>query len=158
LHLHPVSSEATADDAQEVTERFGGRATLGMVSAFATDHDGELLLLNYGGGTVVRAVPDHAVVPLAPSLSGTSMPQTPPPGSGEPAAAVALVWLSRAEGIAAVSYAVERVRDGAVIERQVVAGPTLTLSSSSGDCFRVRGRSSDGLSGPPSNTLCPSHE
>jgi glucose/arabinose dehydrogenase len=59
LHLDPVTGEATADDEREHTEALG-RGVLGSVSSFAQDHDGELLLLNYDGGLVVRIVPETA--------------------------------------------------------------------------------------------------
>ena len=40
-------------------------ARLGMVSSFGPDHDGELLLLNYSAGTIVRVVPDFSRRPAS---------------------------------------------------------------------------------------------
>jgi glucose/arabinose dehydrogenase len=57
LHLHPDTGEASADDEREHTAALG-RGIVGSVSSFAQDHDGELLLLNYDAGTVVRIVPE----------------------------------------------------------------------------------------------------
>ena len=143
LHLHPLTSEASADDAQEYTARLGGRETLGMVSSFGMDHDGELLVLNYSAGTVVRVVPDFEVVPRAPVLS-----------AGAPGEDIQLTWDARGDGVLSVSYAVERVRNGGVVSREFVERPAALLTSVSGDCFRVRGHAANGFAGPPSNTIC----
>jgi glucose/arabinose dehydrogenase len=143
LHLHPLTTEATADDAQEYTERLGGRASLGMVSSFGTDHDGEILLLNYSAGTVVRVVPDFSVVPQAPHLAANVVPDRD----------VELAWEVRAGGAAARSFAIERVRDGAVVDRQFVDQTSATVTWIAGDCIRVRAQS-DGGTGPPSNAVC----
>jgi glucose/arabinose dehydrogenase len=121
----------------------GGRTRLGMVSSFGADHDGELLLLNYGGGTLLRVAPDHGVVPHAPTLSGT------PDGD-----VVALEWRPRSDGVAPASFAIERVRDGAVIERQPVERTAARLEWAEGDCLRVRGQARTGQFGPPSPTVC----
>jgi glucose/arabinose dehydrogenase len=53
LHLDDAG-EATADDEREHTEQLGGRGTLGLISAFGVDANGELLLVNYSGGRVLR--------------------------------------------------------------------------------------------------------
>jgi glucose/arabinose dehydrogenase len=55
LHLD-AAGEASADDEREHTAALGGRQTLGMVSAFGVDGTGELLLLNYLSGTLLRVV------------------------------------------------------------------------------------------------------
>jgi glucose/arabinose dehydrogenase len=57
LHVDPVTGEASADDEREHTTALG-RGVLGSVSSFAPDHDGEILVLNYDGGLVIRIVPD----------------------------------------------------------------------------------------------------
>ena len=64
LHLD-VSGEAAADDDREHTAALGGRTRLGMVSSFGVDHDGELLVLNYSDGRLIRVVPDLSVVPAS---------------------------------------------------------------------------------------------
>jgi glucose/arabinose dehydrogenase len=55
LHLD-AHGDATADDEREHTGELGGQAALGTVSAFGTDADGELLILNYSTGQVLRVV------------------------------------------------------------------------------------------------------
>jgi glucose/arabinose dehydrogenase len=63
LHLD-AAGEATADDEREHTAALGGRDVLGMISAFGIDASGELLLLNWSAGTVLRVVaagPDGGV-------------------------------------------------------------------------------------------------
>lgn len=144
LHLHPANGEASADDVQEFTERLGGRPTLGMVSSFGVDHDGELLLLNYSDGTMSRVAPDYSVVPYAPQLTGTLT-------DGE---RIDLTWESGADGIAAVAFAIERVRNGAVIDRQFVDRPPASLTPAADICLRVRAQGPSGWSGPPSNPVC----
>lgn len=141
LHLD-AAGEATADDERELTQPLGARGTLGMVSTFAHDHDGEMLLANYSGGTVVRIVPDFSVVPMAPDVSADVDEDR-----------VSLAW-SRPGGAEAVGYAVERVRNGTVIERQRVERPEATLDWGPGDCLRVRAEGLDGWSGPASATVC----
>ncbi len=57
LHLDDAG-EAAADDQREHTEQLGGRDTLGLISAFAVDANGELLLLNYSAGRLLRITAD----------------------------------------------------------------------------------------------------
>jgi glucose/arabinose dehydrogenase len=57
LHLDE-RGEATADDEREHTRELGGQSTLGAVSSFGTDWNGELLLLNYSAGRLLRIIPD----------------------------------------------------------------------------------------------------
>ncbi|MGQ0735006.1 MAG: PQQ-dependent sugar dehydrogenase [Acidobacteriota bacterium] len=143
LHLHPDTSEATADDEREHTPSLGGRAVVGQISSFGVDHHGELLIVNYAG-SVVRIVPDLAVVPAAPLLRAVL-----------DAGRIALAWDARSDGVASHDYLVERVRDNVVSERVASSGLDATLEWRMGDCFRVRGRSRAGLAGPPSNLVCP---
>jgi len=142
LHLDPETSEATAADEQEHTSALGGRTTLGMISSFAVDHDGELLVVNYSAGTVVRVAPDLAIVPGAPNLSGQA-----------DADRIDLTW-EPAEGVPPIAYVVERVRNGAVASREYVERPAARVEWSSGECVRVRGVSRSGPSGPPSAAIC----
>jgi glucose/arabinose dehydrogenase len=58
LHLDALG-EATADDEQEHTAALGGPSVLGMISAFGLDAAGELLVLNWTTGTVLRIVADR---------------------------------------------------------------------------------------------------
>ena len=143
LHLQPDTNEATADDEQEHTERLGGRSTLGLISSFGADHDGELLIVNYSAGMVVRATPDFAVVPMAPLLQ-TSTEDT----------RVELAWDAASQGATAVGFFIERVRDGAVVERLFLERTSATLDWSDGDCLRVRALGRNGSSGPPSAPIC----
>jgi glucose/arabinose dehydrogenase len=57
LHLDD-SGEARADDEREHTRELGGQSALGAVSAFGTDSNGELLLLNYAAGRLLRIIAD----------------------------------------------------------------------------------------------------
>jgi hypothetical protein len=143
LHI-TAEGEATADDEREHTAQLGGRDVLGMVSSFAEDHDGELLVLNYSAGTVVRMVPDFTVVPPAPltlamsSLLGRAF----------------LNWSMPATSVEAADFVVERLADGRVIERIVVGRPEASLDVEAGNCLRVRARGRSGLAGPPTTPVC----
>jgi glucose/arabinose dehydrogenase len=143
LHLDPVTSEATADDEQELTEQLGGRQQVGMVSSFGTDHDGEMLIVNYSAGRLLRIEPDLALVPRAPRLVGAVRTE----------AEVDIAW-EPSPGVPSVAFVIERVRGGAVIERQVVERAGGRFDWSSGDCLRVRGQARSGVSGPPSEAVC----
>jgi glucose/arabinose dehydrogenase len=57
LHLDD-RGEARADDEREHTGELGGQSTLGTVSAFGMDSNGELLLLNYSAGRLLRIIAD----------------------------------------------------------------------------------------------------
>jgi len=103
-----------------------------------------LLVLNYSAGVLLRITPDFAVVPLAPpTISGVGAEDS-----------VTLAWTPNPEGVAAVGYSIERVHDGAVVERLAVEGTSARWSWSEGDCLRVRGEARSGLFGPPSPALC----
>ena len=145
LHLD-IQGEARADNEREHTTQLGARETLGMVSSFAPDHRGELLLLNYSAGTLVRISPDFAVVPRELLLSGDSVGER-----------MSLRWQALTPGgIEAVAYFVERMRRGMVVERVEVQRPEIELDAQPGDCFRVRGRAANGASGPAAGPLCQS--
>ena len=141
LHLD-AAGEATADDEREHTEPLGARDTLGMVSTFGPDAEGELLLANYSAGTIVRIVPDFSVVPMAPPVSAVLYEDR-----------VSLAW-SRPGGAEAVGYVVERLRDGSVVEQQLIERTELTLDWGPGDCVRVRADGHQGWRGPPSSLIC----
>jgi glucose/arabinose dehydrogenase len=140
LHLDPAG-EASADDEREHTERLGGRSTLGNVSSFSQDHDGELLLVNYAAGTIVKVVPDFNVVPMAPAVSA-SRGRT----------GTEITWTRPENGVDAVAYSVERIRGRTVVERRIVERPVWAIDP--GVCVRVRAVARNGLSGPPSSPLC----
>src|SRR5690606_11476660 len=65
LHVDPASGEAAASDLREHTGELGGAAALGMVSALAEDADGELYVISWDRGRIVRIVSDTPVVPPA---------------------------------------------------------------------------------------------
>ena len=144
LHLDDAG-EARADDEREHTAQLGGRDTLGMVSSFAQDHGGELLLLNYSAGTVVRVAPDFDVVPRELFLSGSGL-----------LGRVSLRWSAIIPGVEAEDYLVERLRDGRVIERFSVERQEIALPVDPGECFRVRARARSGVTGPASSPVCQS--
>jgi glucose/arabinose dehydrogenase len=143
LHLND-EGEAQANEEREHTDRLGGRDTLGMVSSFGHDHDGELLIVNYSAGTVVRITPDLSLVPGSPRATATST-------SGR----VALQWSAPTEGVEPARYLVERLRDRRVVERIQLERTEIALDASPEDCFRVRAQERSGLSGPPAPTICP---
>jgi glucose/arabinose dehydrogenase len=66
LTVDPASGEATASDVREHTQELGGRARLGNISAFGVDAAGELYIVNYSAGLVLR-VTGPAAAPPAPS-------------------------------------------------------------------------------------------
>ena len=143
LHLAADGSSATAAEEQEHTASLGGRSRLGSISSFGIDRDGEMLLLNYDRGVVVRISPDFAAVPRAPQLSSAA--------DGD---RVSLSWVADQTGVAAASFAIERLRDRAVVERLSIERPEADLSWAAGDCLRVRARARSGAAGPPSAEVC----
>ncbi len=52
------AGEAAATDVFEHTNSLGGRAALGAISAFGVDGDGELLIVSYSAGRVLRIRPE----------------------------------------------------------------------------------------------------
>jgi hypothetical protein len=137
------AAEGAADDEREHTTQLGGRTTLGNVSSFGLDHQGELLLLNWQVGQIVRIAPDFAVVPRAPTVAASI---------GE--ARIVLTWTMPADSVAVREYAVERVRQHVVVERIMVERPEAFMDVSDGDCLRVRAVGTGGASGPPSTAVC----
>jgi len=141
LHLHPLTSDASADDERDHTERLG-RDLVGSVSSFGVDLNGEMLLVNYRG-TVVRIVPDFAVVPLAPTAVSAAV-----------VGSRAILSWSLPGGAETAGYNVERVRDGQVVSRTAVAGPDVTVDWIAGECVQIRAIGTAGWSGPPSSAIC----
>ena len=56
LHLDE-QQEAIADDHLELTDLLGGTQELGMISSFGVDADGELYILSYSRGRILKIVP-----------------------------------------------------------------------------------------------------
>ncbi len=54
LRIDPATGEATASDLQEHTAELGGAATLGSISAFGVDAAGELYLVSYSRGLIMK--------------------------------------------------------------------------------------------------------
>jgi glucose/arabinose dehydrogenase len=145
LHLDE-QGEAHAEDEREHTTQLGGRGVLGMVSSFAQDRDGEILVLNHRDGAVIRISPDFSVVPRAVSLVAEF-------SDGR----VALRWSSAVDGgVPATDYLIERVQQGRVVERLPVERPEAVLDLTQGDCFRVRPRNLAGVAGPAAGPVCTS--
>ena len=146
-HQDPATGKAAADDVREHTASLGGSAALGMISSFGSDHDGEILVLNFSAGTIVRIVPDSAVAPAAPRVFLTAS-----------ANHVALTWQASSEDVLVATFLLEILRDGSVIERRSFdgdrTGSVMLDGSSSGHCFRVRAVARSGISGPPSPAAC----
>lgn len=141
LHLNDAG-EAAADEEREHTDALGGRDALGMISSFGQDQDGEMLVVNYAAGRILRIAPDHEVVPMAPELSADVDGRH-----------VSLMW-TRPHGAATVAYRVERVRNGLAIDHQVVERAAAALDWQPGDCLRVRAQGAAGWYGPASAAVC----
>jgi glucose/arabinose dehydrogenase len=142
LHLDPTTSEAAADDVREHTQALGGNAAAGMVSSYGVDHQGEMLVLNYTAGRVLRIVPDLAIVPGQPRVTATQ-------SGGE----LTLSWSAPAGGVAAIAFAVEVIRGGALLTRVETDRLSTTVEGVAGDCARVRAIGRNGA-GPPSAPVC----
>jgi hypothetical protein len=54
-------------DVREHTAELGGTATLGNVSSFGFDADGEIYIVSYGLGVVLKVMPDGLAIPTAPA-------------------------------------------------------------------------------------------
>jgi glucose/arabinose dehydrogenase len=143
LHLDDAG-EAQAADEREHTAALGGRTRLGMISSFAQDHRGELLLLNYMAGTVIRITPDLSVVPAAPEALQIS----------SDGAHVRLAWTMPASAVDADLFVVEGLRGGRVEQRIESTRREMTLLAAPDTCFRVRARARNGASGPASTLQC----
>lgn len=142
LHLDE-QGEAGAEDQREHTAALGGSQTLGLVSSFGNDADGELLLLNYAAGTVVKVVPDLSSVPAAPQIATRT----------EDGALVIAVTPSDT-GPEVVGYLVEIVRvDGAVVRHPATDRLLLRAEIQRGECVRVRAQGRSGA-GPPTRNVC----
>jgi glucose/arabinose dehydrogenase len=66
LTIDPATRDATASDVREHTAELGGSATLGQITTFGVDANGELYVANYSAGTIVRI---GAVVAPAPAMN-----------------------------------------------------------------------------------------
>jgi glucose/arabinose dehydrogenase len=56
LHLDE-RQEATADDHLELTNLLGGTQELGLISSFGVDAEGELYIVSYTGGRILKIIP-----------------------------------------------------------------------------------------------------
>jgi glucose/arabinose dehydrogenase len=66
LTIDAASGEARAADLKEHTAELGGAAQLGNVSAFGVDADGELYIVNYAAGRVLKVI-GPAAAPSTPT-------------------------------------------------------------------------------------------
>jgi glucose/arabinose dehydrogenase len=96
LTVNPQTGEATASDRREHTSELGGTATLGNISAIDVDSTGELYVVSYSLGRVIRIEPaitdaDNDTLPdawerrfgLDPSIAASSDgPDGDPDGDG----------------------------------------------------------------------------
>ena len=148
VHLQSATGKVASDDVREHTASLGGSGTLGAISSFGVDHDGELLVLNYSSGTIVGIVPDAALAPAAPQLRGRAESDR-----------TVLAWEAVSESVPVATFLLEVLRNGVVIVRRNVdrsanGGWREVGPLSSGDCARVRAVARTGMSGPPSNAIC----
>ena len=65
LEVDAQSGEARASGLIDHTDQLGGSSTLGNISSFGLDADGELYIVSYSSGTILRI------------LGATSPPATP---------------------------------------------------------------------------------
>jgi len=56
LHLDE-RQEATAADHLELTQLLGGTTELGLISSFAVDAEGELYIVSYTSGRILKIIP-----------------------------------------------------------------------------------------------------
>jgi glucose/arabinose dehydrogenase len=56
LAVNPTTGEATASGQEEHTAALGGFSRLGFISSFGTDSKGELYVVNYSAGAVIKIV------------------------------------------------------------------------------------------------------
>jgi glucose/arabinose dehydrogenase len=68
LSVDAATGEATAGPRVEHTAELGGTAVLGNVSSIDVDADGELYLVNYSGGRVIK------IEPAVPDADGDALP------------------------------------------------------------------------------------
>ena len=68
------SGEARASDLIEHTSELGGLARLGNISSFGVDSDGELYIVSYSNGTILKVIgppsapgPPRRLAPAAPT-------------------------------------------------------------------------------------------
>lgn len=143
LHLDDAG-DATADDEREHTSALGGRNLLGMISSFGTDSSGEVLIVNYAAGTIVKIVPDEQMVPLPPHAQAER--------DGDQ---VRVTWTPPLSGVSAIRYSIEITRlNKTVAQHDVGRGNDATITAPTGSCIRVRAVGREGA-GPPSASICP---
>jgi hypothetical protein len=121
----------------------------GNVSSFGVDADGELLLLNYDAGMVLRIVPDTSAVPGRPEAVRAMRREQD----------VVVAWSAPSSGVRPVAYSVETTIAGGLkpvrsLDASDRREAILTLSEDEA-CVRVRAVSGAGA-GPPSALVCPS--
>lgn len=143
ISVNPATREATLLDVLDHTAELGG--SLGGISSFGRDHEGELYLVSLGGGRILKIV--SADVPGAPSgLNATVAGRD-----------VTLSWAPPSGGLAPTGYRLEAgsapgIADIAVFD----SGPATVLGVSNvpdGAYFvRVRAVRNNAL-GPPSNEV-----
>jgi glucose/arabinose dehydrogenase len=66
LTITPATGDAVASDLREHTAELGGSGTLGQISSFGVDAGGELYIVNYSGGSIVRI---SAILTASPLMS-----------------------------------------------------------------------------------------
>jgi glucose/arabinose dehydrogenase len=66
LTIHPSTGEAAASDLEEHTSELGGSATLGLISSFGVDADGELMIVSYTLGRILKII-GPAEAPAVPT-------------------------------------------------------------------------------------------
>lgn len=132
-----------ARDLRDHSEALFGRSE-GLISSFGVDADGELHVLDYQAGTVLKIVPDLALVPDAPRGLAVA-------ADGD---RVTLTWTAPETGVMATGYLIETLAtERSAPLRRVEAGERGGVLSLAPDeaCVRARatGRSGAGPATPP---------
>ena len=70
LSISPITGEASATNLMEHTAELGGSPTLGLISSFGVDAQGELYVVSWSNGSVLRILPDTPRMNLETPVGG----------------------------------------------------------------------------------------
>ena len=71
--LHPSTGEATAADLREHTSELGGAGGLGLISSFGVDSAGELYIVSFTTGRLIRILGTGGAFAAAPTLPAADL-------------------------------------------------------------------------------------
>jgi glucose/arabinose dehydrogenase len=144
-----ADGSASANDLREHTEAIAGGTRVGLISSFGVDADGELYLLSFEAGAVLKMVPDTSIVPEAPQEVRIGVDHD----------VATLTWTAAAGGPRALGYLVETsnttTRTLGKLDAGDRRGISLTLSPDE-PCVRVRAVGRFGASAASARVCLPS--